>query len=210
MYLLKYYSLSIYFMHLIMEYTSEENLILQSTCNAVLLSNLSANGESFLQSEFFKGLAFFFPKVKEMYIKKQTYIGNQGMLMVCLYALLVLPKERILAKYPDNYRRVNDWIDTNKDDCTDTCTYIKEGINSEEFKHIRHLRNAVAHGNVEFDDSNPEHIICIFTDAIKNGKAGYTLEISTKAVGELITELIIAQQSYVDDIVKRQQEEEKE
>lgn len=193
-----------------MNYTSEENLIIQSTCNAVLLSSLSANGEGFLQSDFFKELAFFFPKVKEMYAKEQIHIGNQGMLMVCLYALLVLPKERILAKYPDNYRKVNDWIDANKDDCTDICTYVKEGINSEEFKHIRHLRNAVAHGNVEFNDSNSEHIICIFTDAIKDGKAGYTLKISTMAVGELVKELIIAQQSYVDDIVKRQQGREKE
>lgn len=190
-----------------MNYTSEENLIIQSTCNAMILSSLSANGEGFLQSVFFKELAFFFPRVKEMYSKEQIHIGNQGMLMVCLYALLVLPKERILAKYPDNYQKVNDWIDTNKDDCIDTYTYAKEGVNSEGFKHIRRLHNAVAHGNVELDDSNPEHIICIFTDAIK---VGYTLKISTMAVGELVKELIIAQQRYVDDIVKRQQRGEKE
>ena len=192
-----------------MEYSSEENLIIQSTCNAVLLSSLSAHEESFLQSEFFKKLDFFFPKVKILYDKRQTHIGNQGMLMVCLYALLVLPKERILNKYPDNYKNVNDWIETHKEDCTDTCTYTKEGIRSEGFKHIRHLRNAVAHGNVEFGDSNPEHIICIFTDSIKGGKAGYTLKISIRAVGELVKELITAQQSYVEDIVKRQQETEK-
>lgn len=192
-----------------MKYTTEENLIIQSTCNAVLLSSLSAHGRSFLQSEFFKGLDFLFPKVKEMYINEQTHIGNQGMLMVCLYALLVLPKECILTKYPDNYRKVNNWIETNKWDCTDTCTYAKEGVNSKEFKHIRHLRNAVAHGNVEFDDSNLKQVICIFSDAIKDGKIGYTLKITTGAVGELVKELIIAQQSYVEDIVKRQQEAEK-
>ena len=188
-----------------MEYSSEENLIIQSTCNAVLLSSLSLNAEGFLQSDFFKELNFVFPNVKTMYTNKITGIGNQGMLLVCLYALLVLPKERILNIYPDNYKKVNDWIETHKNDCTDTCTYTKEGINSEGFKHIRHLRNAVAHGNVEFDDSNFKQVICVFTDAIKDGKAGYVLKITTGAVGELVKELIIAQQSYVEDIIKRPQ-----
>ena len=56
-----------------MKYSSEENLILQSTANAVLLSSLSANGEAFLCSEFFRELDFFSSKVKDMYEKRQTH-----------------------------------------------------------------------------------------------------------------------------------------
>ena len=126
--------------------------------------------------------------------------------MVCLYALLVLPKERVWDKYPDNYKRVNDWKEANMSDCADSCTYMEEGINSEKFKHIGHLRNAVSHGNVDFDDTNPRQVICMLKDAVKDGAARYTLKLTTGVVGELVIELVKAQQQYVGNIIKRQQE----
>lgn len=84
-----------------MSYSNEENLIIQSTCNAVLLLSLSMEGEEFIKSDFFKTLDFLFQKIKGMYESRQTGVGNQGMMLVCLYSLLVLPKELILDTYPD-------------------------------------------------------------------------------------------------------------
>ena len=85
----------------------------------------------------------------------------------------------------------------------------KRGCQFERIQAYQASSQCLAHGNVEFDDSNLKQVICIFSDAIKDGKIGYTLKITTGAVGELVKELIIAQQSYVEDIVKRQQEAEK-
>ena len=188
-----------------MTYTSEENLIIQSTCNAVLLSSLSIKGEEFLNSEFFKRLDFIFPNVKTMYTERKTHIGNQGMLLVCLYALLVLPKERILKKYSDSYKNVNEWIDNNKESCKDTYSY--QDKNREDLKHITHIRNAVSHGNVEFDDTDSSNVICEFKDVLKfkAQTMEYSLKLTIENVGNLVVELVKVQQNYVNDIVKRQQ-----
>lgn len=63
-----------------MPYSNEENVIIQSTCNAVLLTALSIKGEEFIKSDFFKTLDFIFPKIKGMYELRQIGVGNQGML----------------------------------------------------------------------------------------------------------------------------------
>lgn len=182
-----------------MPYSNEENLIIQSTCNAVLLSSLSMKGKEFVKSDFFKTLDFIFPKIKGMYESGQPGVGNQGMLLVCLYSLLVLPKELILDAYPDEYKRVNNWLNEHKESETDT---YPSGRYAEDLKHIYHLRNAVSHGNVEFDDTNHEDVICIFKDKDKAGHE-YQLKLSTSNVGYLVRELCLAQQKYMDDLVER-------
>ena len=187
-----------------MPYSNKENLIIQSTCNAVLLSSLSMKGEEFIKSDFFKNMDFLFPKIKGMYESGQTGVGNQGMMLVCLYSLLVLPKELILNTYPDEYKKVNTWINEHKEK-TETDTY-PSGRYAEDFKHIYHLRNAVSHGNVEFDDANRKNIICIFTDKDNAGHE-YRLKLSTSNVGCLVRELCHAQQRYMDDIVERGEQE---
>ena len=63
---------------------------------------------------------------------------------------------------------------------------------------------------MDFDDTNPRLVICIFKDAVKDGTARYTLKLTTGVVGELVIELVKAQQQYVEDIIKRQQEARKE
>ena len=183
-----------------MSYSNEENLIIQSTCNAVLLLSLSMEGEEFIKSDFFKTLDFLFQKIKGMYESRQTGVGNQGMMLVCLYSLLVLPKELILDTYPDEYKRVNNWINEHKE-APETDTYPL-GRYADDLKHIYHFRNAVSHGNVEFDDANRENVMCIFSDKDNAGHE-YHLKLSTCNVGCLVSELCIAQQRYMDDLVKR-------
>ena len=187
-----------------MPYSNEENLIIQSTCNAVLLAALSINSAEFIKSDFFKSMDFLFPKIKGMYESGQTGVGNQGMVLVCLYSLLVLPKELILNTYPGEYKKVNNWINEHKEE-TEIDTYPL-GRYAEDLKHIRHLRNAVSHGNVEFDDANRENVICIFKDKDNVGHE-YQLKLSTSHVGCLVRELCLAQQKYMDDLIERDKKE---
>lgn len=187
-----------------MPYSNEENLIIQSTCNAVLLSSLSLKSAEFIKSDFFKSMEFLFSEIKGMYESGQTGVGNQGMMLVCLYSLLVLPKELILNTYPDEYKRVNNWINEHKEE-PETDTY-PAGRYAEDLKHIYHLRNAVSHGSVEFDDANRENVICIFNDKDNAGHE-YHLKLSTCNVGKLIPELCQAQQKYMNDLVARDESE---
>ncbi len=189
-----------------MLYSNEENLIIQSTCNAVLLATLSMNSAKFINSDFFKSLDFPYPAIKEMYENGQIGIGNQGMLLVCLYALLVLPKELILNKYPESYKKVNTWIDTRKEE-TVIDNYPPEKY-PEDLKHISHLRNALSHGNITFDDNNQANVICIFQDKDRKGHE-YQLKLSTSNVGLLVQKLIEAQQEFMNDLVVRNTKDEK-
>ncbi|MBM6673383.1 HEPN family nuclease [Marseilla massiliensis] len=184
-----------------MPYSNQENLIIQSTCNAVLLLTLSKESEIFIDSDFFKRIDFPFPKIKEMYEKGQIKVGNQGMLLACLYSLLVLPKELILDAYKDDYKAVNAWIDDNKEE-TDT---YPAGRYPSDLKHIYHLRNSISHGNVEFDDTNQENVICIFKDNDNSGH-NYSLKLSTANVGILASELLKAQEKYMDNLATSNRE----
>ena len=81
-------------------YNAEENLLLQSTMNAAFLISLCLEEKEFLPSEFFGKMQFVLPIVKDLYQDEKIGIGNQGMMLCCLYSLLVLPKEKLQNKYP--------------------------------------------------------------------------------------------------------------
>lgn len=187
-----------------MPYSREENLIIHSTCNAVLLLTLSMKSEMFINSDFFKKIEFPFPKIKEMYENRQIGVGNQGMLLVCLYSLLVLPKELILDAYKDDYKAVNAWIDGHKEE-PETDTY-PVGRYSIDLKHIYHLRNSISHGNIEFDDTNQSNVICVFKDNDNSGHK-YSLKLNTDNVCNLSRELLNAQEKYMDNLATRKEKD---
>ena len=183
-----------------MPYSRVENLIIQSTCNAVLLLTLSMKSEMFIKSDFFKRIELPFPKIKEMYENGEPGVGNQGMLLTCLYSLLVLPKELILDAYTDDYKAVNAWIDDNKEEA-ESDNYPERRY-PYDLKHIYHLRNSISHGNVEFDDTNRENVRCIFKDNDNSGH-NYSLKLSTANVGNLAYEQIKAQERYMNNLAAR-------
>ena len=158
-------------------YNAEENLLLQSTMNAAFLMSLCLEGDKFLSSEFFNEMNFVLPKEKDLYQSRSIGIGNQGMMLCCLYSLLVLPKEKLQDKYPDAYRQVNEWIKSNSN-----------------------IRNAVAHGNVEIEDAGGS-LTCLFKDS--HNSMEYCLKMSIGSVGELVRQLILAQNDFFDEMAAR-------
>ena len=135
-----------------------------------------------------------------MYENGEPRVGNQGMLLTCLYSLLVLPKELILDVYTDDYKAVNAWIDDNKEEA-ESNNYLERRYPCD-LTHIYHLRNSISHGNVEFDDTNRENVICIFKDNDNSGH-NYSLKLSTANVGNLAYELIKAQERYMNSLAAR-------
>lgn len=173
-------------------YNAEENLLLQSTMNAAFLMSLCLEGDKFLSSEFFSEMNFVLPKVKDLYQSKQIGIGNQGMMACCLYSLLVLPKEKLQNKYPDAYNQVNEWIKSN--------SMVVQDTYSTKDEHIRHIRNAVAHGNVEIEDAGGS-LTCLFKDSYNSME--YCLKMSIGSVGELVRQLILAQNDFFDEMATK-------
>ena len=187
-----------------MPYTREENLIIQSTCNAVLLLTLCIEDGNFIKSEYFKTVKFPLPVIKEMYESGQIGIGSQGMLMVCLYALLVLPKELIQDECKEEYKKVNLWIESH---CEDTITDTYPARRDyDDLKHIIHMRNAVSHGKVDFDDTDRNNVICVFYDNDRS-RHNYQLKLTTVNVGNLVYELILAPKDYVERVAMRENTE---
>lgn len=173
-------------------YNAEENLLLQSTMNAAFLMSLCLEGDKFLSSEFFNEMNFVLPKEKDLYQSRSIGIGNQGMMLCCLYSLLVLPKEKLQDKYPDAYRQVNEWIKSNS-------TVVKDTYPAKD-EHIRHIRNAVAHGNVEIEDADGS-LTCLFKDS--HNSMEYCLKMPIGSVGELVRQLILAQKDFFDEMAAR-------
>ena len=166
-----------------------ENIILQSYLTVALLIEL--NNNRFLDSDYFEKMNFGNPSLKPLL--QQVGVDNQGSLLMVLYAMLCLPKEKIF----DVYKAAFNGIDTEiaKRATTTKTSYQKD---SPHVNYARHIRNAVAHGNVEFSGS-----AVIFSDKDEKKGEYFTTEIPLDQIGTILMELQKLTNKYVDDINNR-------
>ena len=167
-----------------MAYSTETNLIIQSALSAAFLMDLSNNSNTFVSSDFFRDMKVVFPEVKKYYQDGKTGIGNQGALLMCMYSLLVIPKELLGSKYKNNYVGIDKYIDSKKVKLIDT--YLSTGKTPE---YVRHMRNAVAHANVCFNDTDPSNILVAFKDR-KNRKSKFEVTFSVKDIPEILIKML--------------------
>ncbi len=158
----------------------EENIILQSYSTIVLLAELQNN--NFLSSKYFKNLKFKNTSIKKLL--PQISIGNIGTVFISLYSLLAIPKELDYIN-PVHRKTINAKIDN-------LCTYTKSNYSKDKpyIDHIRHIRNAISHMNVNFINSDS---LFIFNDKkVKYNKKSrtriftYTLKISNTHIESII------------------------
>lgn len=95
----------------------------------------------------------------------------------CCVGLLMIPHSKIYENL-DNNETLKDW--GINPDCIEICTYKRAPLKSPK-QVVRHIRNAVAHGNFEFKDEEGislpiDHLI--LSDINKSGKTTFkaTLE----------------------------------
>ena len=98
---------------------------------------------------------------------------------------------------------VNSWIEDNSLEIVDTYNY--EDNTNKSLKpicHIRHIRNAVSHGNIELGQEKD----CIFMDSMvcKGKLVTYKLRMKLTNIGKLMGKLIEVQQPFVADMIKKQ------
>lgn len=126
-------------------YSQEDNLLIQSYFTTAFLYELQ--NLDFLNSEYYKDADF-----QDKYVQEHLPsigIGNRGALLMTLYSLLIVPKELIEKKYRKEFSNLNIFVDTIK---SDVKTNYEKDKNSVDY--IRHIRNSVAHANVEFTSQN--------------------------------------------------------
>lgn len=159
-----------------MAITQDDNLLIQSYLTTSFLIELRNN--NFLSSDYFKNLPFEDTNVKQLL--PRIGIDNQGALLMCLYSLLVIPKQLLSDKFPSEFVNLNRRIDIIKSSAESTYDYDKSNI-----EYIRHIRNAVAHSRVSFQPNQD----VTFCDIDKKNKAKCTITIPLDKVGILLTHL---------------------
>jgi hypothetical protein len=164
--------------------------VLQSVLSVLLLGKLNEN-DSLLSSDYFKTLDFGNETTKQ-YIE-EIRVGNQGMLLMWLYALLVIPKE-LLKNQPEidnEFRNLNSTIE--KLMKHSKSTYKKEQISID---YIRHIRNAVSHASVEYFPDKKE---IVFKDKNpRNLKETFEVTIPFGEIMTIINALIPISQTYLN------------
>jgi hypothetical protein len=160
-----------------MAVSNETNLILQSYMSVVLITEL--NNNNLLNSGYYENMIFSNPEIKKI-IKEEIGIGNQGMLLMLLYAMLVVPKELISKKYPAEYLAINEYL---KSSSKNTKTNYNDDQKAVNF--IRHIRNSLGHLSLEINANN-----CInFYDKNIKRKEHFETEIDIKYIGEFLSKL---------------------
>ncbi len=163
----------------------EMSLILWSYSSIVLLLTLAKDKE-FLNGDYFNALILE-PWVKE--IIKQVNIDNQGALLMCLYVMLVIPKELFSNKYKTEYDKMNIFLASKT---KNTQSSYKDDINKIDY--IRHIRNSVAHARVSFVPGET----VTFYDRSKKGET-FSTDLDLKDVGVFLNLLREVHVKYVWD-----------
>ena len=119
----------------------EDNLIFQPYLIIELLFNLHKC--DFIGSDYFKEMKY------DKYTRnllEVAGIGNQGLIMLTLYALLVIPKEVLEKKdYNPDFKEINKNM---SHFCQNTETNY--GSDNPNTDYTYHLRNALSHGRISF------------------------------------------------------------
>lgn len=173
--------------------TPEINILIQAYATSSLLLSLKQN--DFLKSNYYNDANFILEDgIREIF--KQINIDNQGCLLMILYSMLVIPKEKFLRNFKDNFNLINEFINENKNIKKSST----DGNKIKKDTYVKHLRNSISHGSIEFIDKN----IVVFKDENPKTKNIITIEIPLSIIPELLSNLHEIIGSFINDIRKIQ------
>lgn len=158
-----------------MKYSQEDNLLIQSYFTISLLGEL--NNLNFLESDYYRNANF-----KDKFVKENlpsVGIDNQGTLLNFLFTMLVIPKQILENKYPNEFIKLNKTIDLIKLKASSDYKFDVNGID-----YVGHIRNSVAHSRVNF---SPNKTVT-FSDKNKSGNE-CKITIPLDKIGIFLTQL---------------------
>jgi hypothetical protein len=118
-----------------------DNLLIQSYLTVAFLIELTKL--RFLESTSYRDLQFEDQTVKKLL--PTVGLDNRGALLVCLYAMLIIPKQLLENKFPREFKGLN--VILKGLQSAESSTYASDATGIE---YVRHIRNAVAHARVTF------------------------------------------------------------
>lgn len=183
-----------------MTYSKETNLVVQSALSAVLLMDLSINSKGFIESDFFNSLETktINKVVYQFYKTGRTGVGNQGAMLMCLYSVLVLPKELLGNKYAKLYKQINQAIAKIGGEV------LVDSYREHSPNYVKHIRNAIAHAQVRFDESQPsskeeeKNIFVTFTD--KKGRKKFEVKFHVSQIPKILLTLLKVHDAYLHNL----------
>jgi len=167
------------------EYTQEENLLLQSYMNVSFITELT--NLNFLDSKWYKEASF-----QDKYVHKNfpsIGIDNQGMILFFLYSMLVLPKELIQQSFPTEFQKVSETVDSVQSFVESTYDTDSDGVD-----YIRHIRNAVSHARVSFTSNREVE----FKDNYRTNEC--TIRIPLRDFGKVLSSLQEIYVKYIEEL----------
>lgn len=175
--------------------TQEQNLIFQSYFSFAFITELKNN--NFLDSDFFKSMKFGSPWIKTEIQK--LGINNQGLLLMALYSMLVIPRQLIQDQFEDEYNEIDVYLDA-----VTKNTHTEYASDSPTIKYLQHIRNAVAHSRVSFIPD----ISVKFCDQRKNYNTNktdhFSTEIPLSKFGEFLIKLQTIHLKYISKLQGQQ------
>lgn len=151
-------------------------------------------------SDFFKNMKFQDISLKKTLINQMPIMDNQATALMFLYLLLVVPKEILTEKYFEDFKSLNKKIDSYKLEGTKS-TYPDD---MASINYIRHIRNAMAHVNVDFEKGSTKSERNIyFFDQKKDKKITYKCDIylPMKIIAIISDEMIKILHKYMSENV---------
>lgn len=163
-----------------MSMTQEDNLIIQSHMTSIFLLELVKN--NFLESDFYLKMDFINPGFKEKI--SEHGIDNQGALLMILYSLLVIPKQLINDKFPEEFKNINQMIHSIKIE-------YESNYSSDipEVDYLNHIRNAIAHARVVFDPNVSVTFEDKFISKNEKGNLFFMVKIPLNTITSIIDSL---------------------
>ena len=164
-----------------------DSILLQCLATTSLLGEL--RNSNFLQSEYFAKLPFANEDVKEILLR--SGLGNPATMQMMLYALLAIPKERLLREDYDELEkmfspRINVLTRAIVEKET-TSTYQGEGTLAD-IDYFYHIRNAVAHSRCHFSSENNKNYVT-FEDWMPGKKGTCFIKMESYKIGYVLMEL---------------------
>jgi len=124
-------------------------------------------------------------------------IDNQGLLLMTLYSMLVIPKELIQNEFKNEYNEINQYLST-----VAINTHSDYGSDNLEMNYLNHIRNSVAHSRVSFKPL----VSVTFSDERKNFKTKkiekFSTDIPLVKLGEFLMQLQTIHLKYIEKLQK--------
>lgn len=160
------------------------SMYLQSLAMCSLLAELS--NKKILKSKFFKKLKFQNDYLKMILIKSS--IGNPACMMMMLYALLVIPYETIDVSGLD-FTEINNYINNISNEKPNFYETTYNDEKNKAIDYIRHIRNSVSHGKIEFKKEDEIDFVIFEDEKYKDEHQHCSLKLKTGNIGIILEKL---------------------